>query len=246
MKKEIPILFSTSMVQAIMEGRKTMTRRVVKFSLKCPTHHISIVESDSPPIVSWAKWQPGNILWVRESFCRNVTHDDEIIYKASQHPNIIERLSWKPSIHMPKDVCRIWLEVTNVRVERLHEITEEDARAEGVRDLEPVWPHDFSLCRKCGGTGLHETVGPNLGMIEVDCTNCDTYKKRFNILWNKINGEESWNANPWVWIIEFKVLSTTGKPTMPNDPNDERIATQMGCHEEQKLVSPQQNPKKPD
>ena len=107
---------------------------------------------------------------------------------------------------MPKEACRLFLKVKSVRVERLQDISEEDAKAEGVRDQneDPVWPKNFSLCPSCGGELVHGALGENLGYTEVDCSTCDTYKKRFKILWQSINGPESWEANWWVWVIAFE------------------------------------------
>jgi hypothetical protein len=107
---------------------------------------------------------------------------------------------------MPRYVSRITLEIVGIGVERLHDITEEDAKREGVREsnVEPVYPPDHSLCPDCGGELVHAAFGDNYGITEVDCTSCDTYKKRFKVLWENINGPGSWTANPWVWVIEFK------------------------------------------
>jgi hypothetical protein len=115
-------------------------------------------------------------------------------------------IKWKPSIHMPKDVCRIWLEVTNVRAERLHDITEEDARAEGIREF----TKDDKLCKY----GLPDWNWQDMFR---------TAKQSFMQLWCMINGFESWNENPWVWVIEFKVLSTTGKP-MPTTEQKAQVS----------------------
>lgn len=211
MPKEIPILFSTAMVQAILDGRKTETRRVVK-----PQPHSTATEVvtsdqwkgkdfvarfpyDRQPIVyevtnlyKCPYGKPGNVLWVRESFRYTNTPNPEVLnyqykdgtkggeipedecYKISDY----ERL--RPSIHMPKAAARIWLEVVEVKVERLQDITEDSAAAEGLLNCT-----------------LDETR---------------TAKMWFEKLWSDINGHESRTANPWVWVVQFKVLSTTGKP----------------------------------
>jgi len=113
---------------------------------------------------------------------------------------------WRPSIHMPRWASRIDLEVTGVRVERLQDISEADADAEGCERLDSEREeHDWKLCPKCGGTRLHNALGPNLGVIfDVDCQHCDTYVKRYQHLWEAINGPGSWAANPWVWVVEFR------------------------------------------
>jgi hypothetical protein len=118
-----------------------------------------------------------------------------------------------PSILAPKWASRIKLTVTSVRVQRVQDITEEDARAEGIED--PA--HDErdryadkpnrALCPKCGGCGVHMAVGGNLGVTEVDCNECDTYVKRFMNTWKSIYGADQWDANPWVWAIAFEVAS---------------------------------------
>jgi hypothetical protein len=167
MKKEIPILFSSTMVQAIIAGRKTMTRRIVK------PQPIDNTEVD------------GNF------FHGNHKGYVTTLFKADVAENKFDGYKWKPSIHMPKEAARIWLEVTEVRVERLHDITEEDAIAEGVEKLNNWWK-DYTS--------------------DQDAYDMQTAMCSFDSLWKKINGEESWNENPWVWVVSFKVLSTTGKP----------------------------------
>lgn len=115
---------------------------------------------------------------------------------------------WKPSIHMPRAASRIDLQITGVRVERLQDISEADADAEGCERLDSERDvHDWKLCPQCGGTGLYTSFGPNLGACpDTDCQKCDTYVKRYRHLWEAINGPGSWDANPWVWVVEFKVV----------------------------------------
>lgn len=198
-KTEHPILFSTPMVQAILEGRKTMTRRIVRTPKnKGEYKGIGIVESNGilfaifqDPEKSWVseglKFPYGMIgdkLWVRETFFDCSKFKDyplfnqqltNYIFKADN--TSIGEHKWKPSLFMPKAAARIWLEITGIRVERLHEITEEDAKSEGA---------EFQLWQTLNNT---------------DTT---SYKNGFTSLWLHINGDESWNANPWVWVIEFK------------------------------------------
>lgn len=193
-----PIIFSGPMVRAILEGRKTQTRRIVKPNSwvidisRCPYGH------------------PGDHLWVRETF--GESGYKRLEYKAfpadGKDFRCVSR--WKPSIHMPRWASRINLLVKNVRVERLQDISEEDAKAEGVYsdEMRPDY-HDYRsnlwMCDRCAGTGLHASLGPNMGVIEdVDCVDCDTSKKRFKQLWQLINGYGSWDANPYVWVIEFE------------------------------------------
>lgn len=198
MSKEIPILFSTPMVQAILEGRKIMTRRIVKFpkdydgkavfnnghfGLKYSSNEFNGCVHRLGP-----KWDAGDIIWVRESWKANeIPIGWPYHYKALNdtftHP---ENEKWKPSIHMPKAACRIWLEVTDVRVERLQDITEEDAKAEGAEKAYDVYPE---MAR---------------------------YKLGFCRLWQSINGPESWDANPWVWVISFKHIKHGNVPIGSN------------------------------
>lgn len=123
MIKERPILFSTAMVQAILAGRKTQTRRVLK-------EQINGIARPGQHVCPYG--QPGDILWVRETFGIDV-EDDGFLYKANYDNADISWLkgSWKPSIHMPKEAARIWLEITKVRVERLNDINRGDCMGEG-------------------------------------------------------------------------------------------------------------------
>lgn len=172
--------------------------------------------------------KPADRLWVRETF-GYVSPDEyerprsecNIEYRADLPPGCTDlpgqwpvdecagdpaRPRWRPSIHMPRAASRILLEIISVRVERLQEISEADADAEGCErlDNERV-QQDWKLCATCGGTRLHRALGPNGGVIEdVDCLDCDTYAKRFKHLWWSINGTESWAANPFVWVVTFK------------------------------------------
>jgi hypothetical protein len=207
MKKEIPILFSTIMVQAIVQGRKTQTRRIMK------------PQPDFQP-VGWksthsyereARWKRGDILWVRESW---QWWADQNQYKADQDSlgDIFKcPLKFKPSIHMPKSAARIWLEVEDVRVERLRDISAWDAGAEGVN----YWNIDRDAFE--GG----ELVADYENYEWRDDPKYEDYNfphyanpvASFFSLWRKIHGKESFEANPWVYAISFKVLSTKGKPS---------------------------------
>ena len=197
-----PILFSTEMVQAILEGRKTQTRRIIKpqpkegiittaFDFKKGFYASKIKIEENPDRFEITKlfnpkYQTGDILWVRESFAKPPIYAFGVkyIYKAGFNESIC---GWKPSIHMPKEAARIFLEVSNVRVERLRDISEDDAIAEGIERVSIApFVHRFKnyLCN-------NKFIGP---------------KESFKTLWMKINGEDSWNANPWVWVYEFKVV----------------------------------------
>jgi hypothetical protein len=197
---EHPILFSTEMVKAILEGRKTQTRRVVKQQPDFkPTHvndRLTYWYSNSKPysLNDCPFGKPGDLLWVRESFANA---DNGFCFKVYNdiYTVFAPRNSWKPSIHMPKVATRIWLEVTSVRVERLQEISEADAKAEGVKS-------NFSQL-------FNEERYYDYLDIESQWRSAVS---SFKSLWYKINGIESWHENPWVWVVEFKVLSTTGRP----------------------------------
>lgn len=239
--KERPILFSAPMVRAILEGRKTMTRRVMKpvsssekFIFDNPAFHrykythmwtdlkdqycayfetgqteeskYGFAESFICPY-----GQPGDRMWVRERINR-IGLTPFSIYNADGEQTPGDNWVWKhnslPSIHCPRGLSRITLEITNVRVERLNDISEEDALAEGVISDEEyddrAGEENLWMCPECHGYRVHPALGKDFGMTEVDCTDCDTQKKRFCILWESINGPGSWDANPWVWVVEFK------------------------------------------
>jgi len=204
-----PIIFSTPMVQAILEGRKTMTRRVLKpypdegsIPKKC-THLFDnerplwgytycFNEKDLSEVthiaVTCPYGQPGDVLWVRETFGKLLSFD-KFVYKADCESKYDKpALGWKPSIHMPKSACRIWLEVTNIRVERLQDITKKDAISEGI--LSDHTDGDYYYFYPCNDLR--------------DDTYLDNPITSFYSLWKSINGQESWNSNPFVWVIEFK------------------------------------------
>lgn len=128
---------------------------------------------------------------------------------------------WRPSIHMPRWASRIDLEIAEVRVQRLQDITEDDANAEGVLTDEEyaarAGEQAFPACPRCIGWGVHGAINPDtLGFTEVDCATCDTVVKRFAILWDSINTEGApWSANPWVWAITFKRIRPEALPSAP-------------------------------
>lgn len=222
--KEYPILFSTPMVQAILEGRKTQTRRVVKIDgmlsytgmKPLSTHECgSVFYFWGNKEITCPYGQPGDVLWVRESFLwvfLDHAHDllegskdrSRYAYKASVHSDWMEYAKekygykWKPSIHMPKSACRIFLRITNVRVERLHDINEADAKQEGV-EVKEYGSHPFFCTRdysyKKNSNGFWPGFCADTG---------DQFSRSFKSLWRSINGEQSWNDNPWVWVIEFE------------------------------------------
>lgn len=199
--KERPILFSGAMVRAIMDGRKTMTRRVVKGPV-CKIFegvpHKWKGPCDAQPI-RCPYGQPGDRLWVRETF-HNSRGDNSMptYYQADQYrwgpadPQY-HNGPWKPSIFMPRWASRITLEVTGVRAERLREITEADARAEGAE----------STNLRFGGCKNPTNAKP--GNCPEGC-NCFNARENFAGLWDGINGERGygWDVNPRVWVVEFR------------------------------------------
>lgn len=184
-----PILFNTEMVRAILDGRKTCTRRIVKPQWEeCPAckyvHNEYIYDKLAEnvycarcgyPLVPErrAPYQPGDILYVRETWSE---WTDGYLYKAwnSPFPQAGESpvMKWHPSIHMPKEAARIWLKVTDVRVERLQDMTDNDAEAEG--------------CFDYTSTALGF---PDVWDSTIKKSDLDSY---------------GWTANPWVWVIEFE------------------------------------------
>ena len=177
--KERPILFSAPMVRALLAGTKTQTRRIVKArDLEWMDVHQGLREPDNAERCPYG--QPGDRLWVRETFGHferneNFAPGCEVFYRADGESLAVER--WRPSIHMPRWASRITLEVTGVRVERLQDISEADATAEGVSAI----PDEMRRATP----------------------RCD-----FQALWQSINGPDSWAANPWVWIVEFRRSAT--------------------------------------
>lgn len=211
-----PILFnkqiSTEMVRAILDGRKSCTRRLVKpqpdekhtFPLGFVTDSTEKKEvgcfgfgiNEYGGSIQYAKppYQPGDILYVRETW---MDYAGLTMYKADCDIYRLDSLNfagfgWKPSIHMPKEAARIWLKVTDVRVERLQDITPKGAESEGVGNL---FYDDIGYGEKNYGT-------------EVD-TEYGIAKEQFAWLWESTIKKSDldrygWDANPWVWVIEFE------------------------------------------
>ncbi|ENK2735673.1 hypothetical protein AB3C09_000013 [Klebsiella variicola] len=208
------MIFNAEMVRAILDGRKTQTRRPIKWK---QTRFTEIGEREDGSKWPWSEdaehacdfWHPcpfgavGDRIWVRETFCPaplemqsepprktmwNIAYRDgmqmEKLAPAEYNPTIYNYERWTPSIHMPRWASRILLEITDVRVERLNAISEEDARAEGIID---------GGCLNCGEPEPCGCANP-----EPDATDAFAY------LWQSIYGQASWNANPWVWVIDFK------------------------------------------
>lgn len=186
-----PILFNTDMVRAILKDRKTVTRRVIKDkdiinawdceSDGTPIAFIDHETGDSHPPAFPCQYQPGDILYVRETWARSMA--GTYLYKATDTPIILDR--WRPSIHMPKEAARLFLRVTDVRVERLQDITSGQIDAEGCKE----WAYSAK-------TGELLPSGPSFFRINWD----STIKPSDLPLYG-------WDANPWVWVIGFERIS---------------------------------------
>lgn len=208
--KERPILFSAPMVRAILEGRKTQTRRIVRPQPDCFMGGPGVTDNQGNQVDRFPCWtrprdaaviaiscpygQPGDRLWVRETWAYNDVvplvdrPPGDYIYRAALCRGVTRYdARWRSSIHMPRRASRITLEVTSIRVERLQDISEYGARAEGV-------------------VAVNDPEG--------DCWTDGTYRTAFELLWGQINGFDGepkarapWASNPWVWVIEFKRIS---------------------------------------
>ena len=189
-----PILFNTEMVLAILDGRKSCTRRIVKPQWEeCPhckyMHNEYIYDELAENIYCTrcgyslvterrSPYQHGDILYVRETWCKgSYGNEKEKYYYKADDNNFF--CTWHPSIHMPKEAARIWLKVTDVRVERLQDITADSIRNEG------------------------------LSSLAVHCGDMEIALKEWENLWNSTIRKSDlerygWEANPWVWVIEFE------------------------------------------
>src|SRR5574343_657565 len=213
---ERPILFSGPMVRAILDGRKTMTRRVIKTdgygaeavikNDNAPLHVRIVDDLGASVPFSCPYGQPGDRLWVRETWAAlEKSHMNVVglkrLYKADAVPDdsgervgwwvdtdrkgneefVPGKILWKPSIFMPRWASRLTLEITAIRVERLQDISEEDAKAEGAERL--------------GNYGDEWTAIPE-----------GTFRIGYRALWDSLNAKRGygWDMNPWVWVITFR------------------------------------------
>ncbi len=174
-----PIIFNTDMVRAILDGRKTQTRRVIPRDVVTKNAIASIIRGGELGFTKCPYGQVGSKLWVRETWVPTFQGLD-CLYKADEtgKPSLFPVSGWKPSIHMPRWASRITLEITEVRVERLQEISEEDAIAEGIPPFAPN------------------------GKVQSSTIPC----KHFSTLWDSLNAKRGygWETNPWVWVISFR------------------------------------------
>lgn len=196
--KERPILFSAPMVRALLEDRKTQTRRAVKntglYAIDAAIHGEETAQRELAALATRSPYgQPGDLLWVKETTIKVEDHgyagpcyveSEEgravLEYGLSPAPDDVtevdpQDIRKRPAIHMPRTMSRILLEVTAVRVERLQDISEADTEAEGIQEIVDAG-------------------------VDHDGTPRDAYRA----LWEQINGAGSWSANPWVWVVEFK------------------------------------------
>ncbi len=203
---ERPILFTGRLVRKILADEKNQTRRIMNpqpvqdpdFSggwawktKRTETALQSINEGFYPEVCPYGR--PGDLLWVRESFVIGMKgrkpelgEKPSVWYRADDNENLLWtdeagttsfEVPWKPSIHMPRSVCRLVLELVSVRVERLQDISEGDARAEGAE------------------------IAPG----NVQSPDKESYRGAFAFMWNRINSERgSWSDNPWVWVLSFR------------------------------------------
>lgn len=197
-----PILFNTEMVRAILDGRKSCTRRLLKgpFTVH-PNGYITKPRGNENLCPYEPPYQPGDILYVRETVWQKIGYYldvdgetkpswyNEFRYVASdEKPETGWNYSWvkRPSIHMPKDAARIWLKVMDVRVERLQDITADGIRNEGLS----------SAAVHCGDVEIALKEWENLWNSTIKKSDLDRY---------------GWDANPWVWVIEFERCEKTGE-----------------------------------
>jgi len=218
---ERPILMLAPMVRACLDGSKTQTRRIAKDGKNLPPEWATFAQEMSnmntgdglgifrwseehtvgQPVKQLRRWpfrgedpiydwyaircsygKPGDRLWVRETWREDSPDDPEgALYRATETRTMPPGFKWKPSIFMPRWACRLELEITGVRVERLQDISEADAIAEGV-----VAPY----------------ITPPPGQMTP--YKAGSFRQAYAQLWNQINGAGAWDANPWVWVVEFK------------------------------------------
>jgi hypothetical protein len=201
MSRVLPILFNTEMVRAILDGRKDATRRIVKgfipddavwgYTAFTPKGYIScrgtFADGYGEKFFK-LPCEPGDILYVRETWKK--APNGYYYYEDWQRNDIADVTKWKPSIHMPKEAARIWLKVTDVRAERLQDIDEDGAVKEGI---------PWSECRNCKAPfGCDACAGEGYDEIDAFAELWDSTIKKIDLDFY------GWNANPWVWVIEFE------------------------------------------
>ncbi|HBQ3047747.1 TPA: hypothetical protein L7V60_004716 [Klebsiella quasipneumoniae subsp. similipneumoniae] len=229
------MIFNGEMVRAILDGRKTQTRRIMKPQPEpCPRGGhwwpsnvfktmLHVEEEMQNGKGGWGGLvgdacpfgDVGDRIWVRETFCPvdDTQYGGEkwVDYRATPRyearhpagwdsaPNDAEALKWRPSIHMPRWASRILLEITSVRIEQLNAISEEDAQSEGVHT--EVWDQTVVARNYAAHDDFFQFWSEDMPhYVEMN----QLYRSSFRSLWESIYGAENWQANPWVWVIEFK------------------------------------------
>lgn len=208
------MIFNSEMVRAILDGRKTQTRRIIKDCtvgkdpiskfIQIGKKFIGCYPEDVPELIRECcpYGVPGDRIWVRDTWAEaGASAPDLRLYRANYPAHVpthyenvppSEDVRWTPSIHMPRWASRITLEITGVRVEQLKSISEEEARSEGVARLrEGFWKHYQP------GWTQHQLSA----------------RGSFATLWDSIYGSGEWDRNPWVWVIEFKRIEGDGHAT---------------------------------
>jgi hypothetical protein len=182
MKKERPILFSGAMIRAIIDGRKSQTRRVMKPQPDYVCGHDNEEVWRGNKVIACPYGIPKDRFWCRETWAQDL--EGEVFYAADHlsMPSTIEK--WRPSIFMPRSISRITLEIVDIRVQRLQDISEEYAKAEGVENLGGLW-RDYQL----------RTLD-----------HFETARESFRSLWDSINKKRGYpfESNPWIYVISFK------------------------------------------
>lgn len=208
-----PILFNTEMVRAILEGRKSCTRRICKDANEYTVPDMEFYDADKRTYavhnfadrehMEWLSTAertcpicPRDILYVRETWKK--APNGYYYYEDWQRNGIADITKWKPSIHMPKEAARIWLKVTDVRVERLQEMKPVDVIKEG------AYPDCWDCLNTYGESGSQCCYG-----TEEQCSQCDEVMMEWEKLWTSTIKKSDldcygWDANPWVWVIEFE------------------------------------------
>jgi len=219
--KERPILMSAEMVRALLAGRKTQTRRLVKLMdtgrVKLPGSHRNWHLEDPNVVKACPYGLPGDRLWVRETYYQvghwepvpgiktktgkqkwkfvpdrpAIRFDQPPEYRKGRHHKDPQTVAWHKRLarFMPRKASRLTLEIKTLRVERLQDISEADAKAEGIQ---------------CPGCQSGEHIA------------CTDLVKAYRKLWESLNGTDSWKANPWVWVIEFQLLNKESKKSGKN------------------------------
>jgi len=204
-----PILFNTDMVRAILDGRKTVTRRVIKGQDKKTMYAGScmlgagLFDDETCKRVIEPPYKVGDVLYIRETW-RKIT-DTEYGYRADCHKANETVFNWKPSIHMPKEAARIFLKITSIKAAQLRDMKLEDFLKEGIY-IKPSETVPIGSDNMLTGSDRQAAI---------DCRCEAVAREKFKDLWNSTAGKpfsperyaNSWYGNPYVWVIEFEVIT---------------------------------------